>query len=310
MSAIVGGPLITYWNNPRGSVCANDVVALNEILEGAGFHDTIYLFIKSDGGSGQVSLRFVNLLRQHCRRLVALVPLECASAATMITLGADEIRMGPTAFLTAVDTSLNHALSPVDRDNDRVSVSLDELNRVIRRWRAEQHDSTENPYKSLFSYVHPLVIGAVDRAESLSVMLCRELLAYHIADEARAHEIAATLNSKYPSHSYPILLNEAAKIGLNATPLAPEVNALLLELNRLYSEMGQKATTDFDEIRAHGNEILNILEGKDMQVFYQHDKDWYYRSEERRWITMNDDSSWRSISRVGGKLRRRIVHIA
>lgn len=310
VSSLLGGPVITYWNNPRGSVCSNDVVALSEVLERLGSHETIYLFIKSDGGSGQVSLRMVNLLRQHCRNLVALVPLECASAATMITLGANRILMGPTAFLTAVDTSLNHALSPVDRDNDRVSVSLDELNRVIRLWRAEQGDSTENPYKSLFSYVHPLVIGAVDRAESLSIMLCRELLAYHIADEAKAHEIAATLNSKYPSHSYPILLNEAKKIGLNADSLPPKVNSQLLELNRLYSEMGQKATTDFDECRAHGNEILNILEGKGIQIFYQHDKDWFYRSEERRWITMNDNSSWRRIELENGKLRRGIVHIA
>lgn len=310
VSKLLGGPLITYWNNPRGSVCANDIVALNEILEKIGFHETIYLFIKSDGGSGQVSLRFVNLLRQHCKKLIALVPLECASAATMITLGADEIHMGPTAFLTAVDTSLNHALSPLDRDNDRVSVSLDELNRVIKRWRSEQHDATDNPYKTLFSYVHPLVIGAIDRAESLSMMLCRELLSYHIADEEKANEIAATLNSKYPSHNYPILLNEAVKIGIKALPLAQQINALLLELNRLYSEMGQKATTDLDEIRAHGNEILNILEGENLQVFYQHDKDWFYRSEERRWITLNDESSWRKIEKVGGKLRRSIMHIA
>lgn len=310
LSDTLGGPVITYWNNPRGSVCSSDVVALNEILKGSGVHDCIYLFVKSDGGSGQVSLRFVNLLRQHCRKLVALVPLECASAATMIALGADEIRMGPTAYLTAVDTSLNHALSPIDRDNDRVSVSLDELNRVVRRWRAEQHDATDNPYKTLFAHVHPLVIGAVDRAESLSVMLCRELLSYHIEDEARAHEIAATLNSKYPSHSYPILLKEAIKIGLKAVPLQAEVNASLLELNSLYSEMGQKATTDFSEVRAHGNEILNILEGKDLQVFYQHDKDWFYRVEERRWITMNDESSWRKVARVKGRLQRSPLHVA
>jgi hypothetical protein len=310
VSAALGGPLITYWNNPRGSVCSNDVIALYEVLERLGTHETIYLFLKSSGGSGQVSLRMVNLLRQHCKNLVALVPLECASAATMVALGANQILMGPTAYLTAVDTSLNHALSPVDRDNDRVSVSLDELNRVIRRWRSEQQDANENPYKSLFGYVHPLVIGAVDRAESLSVMLCQELLAYHIPDEKQAHQIAATLNSKYPSHSYPILLNEAQTIGLNVAPLPTEVNALLLELNRLYSEMGQKATTDFDEIRAHGNEILNILEGKDVQVFFQHDKDWFYRSEERRWITMNDNSSWRRIERLRGRMVRSVMHVA
>lgn len=310
VSNLLGGPLVTYWNSPRGSVCQNDVVALYEVLEKLGQHDTIYLFIKSDGGSGQVSLRLVSLLRQHCSNLVALVPLECASAATMITLGANQILMGPTAYLTAVDTSLNHALSPIDRDNDRVSVSLDELTRVIRLWREQQPDSTENPYKSLFAYVHPLVIGAVDRAESLSIMLCRELLAHHISDETVTNQIAATLNSKYPSHNYPILLSEAKKIGLNVAPLPPDVNALLLELNRLYSEMGQKATTDFDEIRAHGNEILNIWESKNLQVYYQQDKDWFYRSEERRWITMNDNSSWRRIARVRGKLTKSVMHIS
>lgn len=307
---LLGGPLVAYWNNPRGSVCSSDVNALYGILENIGQHETIYLFIKSDGGSGKVALRMVSLLRQHCKNLVALVPLECASAATMVTLGANKIMMGPMAYLTAVDTSLNHALSPIDRDNDRVSVSLDELTRVIRLWRAEQPDKTDNAYKSLFQYVHPLVIGAVDRAESLSIMLCRELLAYHITDESQAHTIAATLNNKYPSHSYPILLPEAQKIGLNVEPLPTAINAVLLELNRLYSEMGQKATTDFDEIRSHGNEILNILEATDIQVYFQQDKDWFYRSEERRWITLNDNSSWRCIAKRNGKLQKSIMHIA
>ncbi|MBX3587052.1 MAG: hypothetical protein KIS62_11895 [Ramlibacter sp.] len=306
----LGGPVVSYWNNPRGSVCQSDVVALYDVLARLGRHDTMYLFIKSDGGSGQVSLRLVNLLRQHCRQLVALVPLECASAATMIALGADRILMGPTAYLTAVDTSLNHALSPVDRDNDRVNVSLDELNRVIRLWRDQQGEQAENAYKSLFQYVHPLVIGAVDRAESLSIMLCRELLANHIADEAVAEQIAATLNAKYPSHSYPILLDEAVKIGLKAERMPQEVNTLLLQLNGYYSEMGQKATTDFDEIRAHGNEIVNIWEASGTQVFYQQDKDWFYRAEERRWITMNDNSGWRRIERNGSRIKRTLLHVA
>jgi len=306
----LGGPVVSYWNNPRGSVCHNDVVALYDVLGRLGQHETIYLFLKSDGGSGQVSLRLVNLLRQYCRELVALVPLECASAATMIALGADRILMGPTAYLTAVDTSLNHALSPLDRDNDRVNVSLDELNRVIRLWRAEQGDTAENPYKALYQYVHPLVIGAVDRAESLSIMLCRELLAYHVDDAQRAEHIAATLNSKYPSHSYPILLDEAVKIGLKAERMPAEVNRLLLALNGCYSEMGQKATTDFDELRAHGNEIVNIWEAEGLQVFYQQDKDWFYRADERRWITMNDNSSWRRIERIGERIKRSLLHIA
>ena len=72
----LGGPLVAYWNGPRGSVCHSDVGALYQVISRLGHHEVIYLFLKSDGGSGQVSLRHVNLLRQHSKRLVALVPLE------------------------------------------------------------------------------------------------------------------------------------------------------------------------------------------------------------------------------------------
>jgi len=304
------GTFISYWNNPRGSVCQNDVLAFYELLEQLGKKERIYLFLKSDGGLGRASLRIVNLIRKYCKELVALVPLECASAATMIALGADEIRMGPMAFLTAVDTSLTHDLSPIDRDNNRVSVSLNELTRVIRLWRNEKSDKDSNPYQALFQYVHPLVIGAVDRAESLSIMLCKELLSYHISDESKAEEISSILNSRYPSHSYPILLEEAQKIGLKAKNMARDTNTLLFELNSLYSEMGQKATTDFNESSAHGNEILNILETGDLQVYFQQDKDWFYRSEERRWIIMNDNSSWRKIYKKDGEIIKTVIHIA
>jgi hypothetical protein len=249
-------------------------------------------------------------LRQYCQEVIAVIPLECASAATMITLGANEIQMGPMAYLTPVDTSLTHSLSPIDRDNDRVSVSLDELTRVVRLWQDQNKDSTGNPYQELFQYVHPLVIGAVDRAESLSIMLCKELLAYHIKDEVEADKIANALNARYPSHGYPILFEEAKRIGLRVNRLTPEINTLLLELNELYSEMGQRATTDFDDTHAHGNEILNIWESTGVLVYYQQDKDWFYRTEERRWISLNDISRWRRVMKVGNREERSILHIS
>lgn len=306
----LGGTLVTYFNNPRGSVCHDDVLALFELLEKIGHQKTIYLFIKSSGGNGQASLRIVNLLRQYCDEVVAVIPLECASAATMIALGANAIHMGPMAYLTPVDTSLTHALSPIDRDNDRVSVSLDELTRVVRLWQSQRSDQNENPYQQLFQHVHPLVIGAVDRAESLSIMLCKELLAYHITEESKQSDIANALNAKYPSHGYPILFEEAKRIGLKVSHLSPEINTLLLELNELYSEMGQRATTDFDDTHAHGNEILNIWESTGVLVYYQQDKDWFYRTEERRWISLNDNSSWRRIAKVGNRTEKSILHIA
>lgn len=307
---ILGAPFLTYWNSHRGSVCGNDVIAFYELLEKIGSQEKIFLFIKSDGGDGEASLRIINLIRQYCDNITALIPLDCESAATMIAIGSNEIRMGPMAHLTAVDTSLTHRLSPIDkRNNQKVGVSLDEVNRVIKLWNNEREEESQNPYSELYQYIHPLVIGAVDRADSLSVMLCEELLSYHMNDKEKIKEIANILNTKYPSHSYPILMREAKRIGLNVLNMRPEVHSLLLELNELYSEMGQQATTDFSEIKSHSNEILNILETADLQVYFQNDKDWFYRSEERRWVTMNDNSNWRKMFQQNGKIKKSIFHI-
>ena len=300
---------LTYWNSPNGSICTNDVAGLYGVLQAVGESDRACVFIKSDGGSGQVSLRMVNLLRQFSKKLTALVPLECQSAATMLALGADEIRMGPLAHLSAVDTSLTHDLSPIDRDNDRVSVSQDELARVIKLWQREESDQDTNPYAALFTHVHPLVIGAVDRSSALSTKLCLEILSFHMQDLAKAESISESLNSNYPSHSYPITLKEARRIGLNAGPLDPEINSMLFELNGIYSEMGQRALTDYDEYNYHDNSILNIIEGRNVQIYFQNDKDWHYRKEERRWISMNDRSHWKRVEMIKGKPVTSVLHI-
>lgn len=310
ISEHLDGVLIAYWNGPGGNVCDNDVIAIYEMLERIGKTEKIYLFIKSRGGNGKSSLRIINLLRQYTKNLVAIVPLECESAATMIALGANEIQMGPMAYLSAVDTSLIHDLSPIDRDNYRVSVSLDELKRIIKLWRDEKNAQSSNPYESLFQHIHPLVIGAVDRADSLSIMLCKEILLYHMGDPAKAEKIANILNSKYPSHSYPILFDEAKNIGLNVNPLDHKIHDKLLELNETYAEMGQKAITDFSEIRYHSNQILNIIETTDVQMYYQVDKDFFYRPQERRWSAMNDKSCWRKCESINGEVRKTRMHIA
>jgi Serine dehydrogenase proteinase len=305
----LGHGLITYWNSPNGSICDNDVTGLYGILRSIGVSNRLSVFIKSDGGSGQASLRMVHLLRQYVGVLTALVPLDCESAATMLALGADEIRMGPLAHLSAIDTSLTHDLSPIDRDNDRVSVSQDELHRVVRLWRQQSKTESTNPYECLFSHVHPLVIGAVDRSSALSTKLCVEILSYHMKNSRKARSISNILNSGYPSHGYPITLREAKRIGLNAVPLEEEINRLLFELNEVYSEMGQRASTDFDERNSHDNSIINIIEGRGTQIFFRNDKDWHYRTEERRWVSLNDRSCWRKVEMARGKPLASIFHM-
>lgn len=299
--------ILSYWNSVNGAICQNDVNSFYEIIKDWPLQDKIYLFIKSDGGNGKASLRIINLLREHTKKLIVLIPGECSSAATMLALGSDEIHMGPLAFLSAVDTSLTHDLSPVDKDNSLVSVSQDELTRVLKLW--NEANKSENPYTSLYQHIHPLVFGALDRASSLSIKLCSDILSYHMNDKEKAGEISIKLNSNYPSHSYPILKKEAKEIGLNVKVLDKDLNDLLFELNNLYSKMAQKAVTDYDENNYHDNEIRNVIEAEGIQIYYQVDKDWYYRNDERRYIPMNDNSSWYKLKGTPEKFESKVFEI-
>lgn len=301
LESTLNGDFLVYWVSDNSRISQDDVIAFYKLLKNRSRSRRMYLFLKSDGGSGQGALRITNLLRQYYDELFALIPLDCASAATMLALGADVILMGPLAYLSAIDTSITHDLSPIDKDNDRVSVSQNELDRVIRLWEQSKQPNDSNPYDKLYTFIHPLVFGSVDRASSLSIKLTTEILSYHMKDLQAAEKISNHLNSDYPSHGYPITFREAQRIGLKAEPLDETINDQLLHLNELYAEMAQRAYTDFDELNYHDNEILKIVEMNGLQLFYQKDKDLHYRIEERRWVSTNDESSWRMISEVDGK---------
>lgn len=66
------------------------------------------IVIKSHGGDIESAVRLVHPLRRYIKHLTAVVFSECASAATIVVLGADQIKMGPLGYLTPIDTSLSH----------------------------------------------------------------------------------------------------------------------------------------------------------------------------------------------------------
>ncbi len=310
IQGMIDGTFLTYWTSEYGAICGNDVQAMYEALRVVKPRERISLFVKSDGGDGQSALRLIYLLREYVAHLTVVAPLECASAATMLALGADEIQMGPLAFLTPIDTSLEHSMGPVDPRNETAYVGQDEVQRVLNLWAKHSPQADINPFQELYKYLHPLVIGAVDRATSLSIRLCTEILRYHMKGVQDAERIANALNSQYPAHEYPITPREARELGLNVKNLAPELNDVLLELNHLYSEMGQRAVTDFDEHNYHNNEIVNIIEGPGIQLHFQNDKDWHYRKEERQWVSLHVESCWYRCVMKNGRMRQSRLYMS
>jgi ClpP class serine protease len=310
IEVMLDGDFLSYWISESGSLVEEDVIVFHRILAEQARRPRLYFLLKSNGGQGTGALRIINLLRHYYEHIIALVPLDCASAATMLALGCDEIRMGPLAYLSAIDTSITHQLSPIDHKyNDKVSVSQNELDRVLRLWDAKRQPNDTNPYRDLYAYLHPLVFGAVDRASSLSIKITSEILSYHMTDEQKIKTISEHLNADYPAHSYPITSREAKKIGLHVNDLDENLNSALLRLNDCYSETAQNAHTDYDELNYHDNEILKIIELKGQKCYFQTQKDWHYLTEERRYISLNDESSWKISIAQGRGIAEKRFHI-
>ena len=333
ISDILECPILAYFKPSGTSIWSKDLYAIWEALKHIGKVEKLAVYVRSDGGSGMISLRIINLLRFFAKEIIILAPSECASAATMLALGCDEIYLGPLSSLSAVDSSLIHPLSPVDKQDNPVSVSQDELWRVLRLWTEYEEQQgvaikpsevaeedlqlgfkktsgksfdfmdtgkkellkdseTENPYKYLYKYIHPLVFGAIDRSRSLSIQLCKEILEYHMTDKTKIEYISQRLNNDYPSHSYPITMKEAEKIGLNVKLISEEIQDILNRLQLIYGEMTDEMITDYDNNSYHNQSVYSIIETGGVQVFYQYELDKFYRENEKRYINLNDHSSW------------------
>jgi hypothetical protein len=287
-------PVIAYWGAANTNICDNDVVVLHELLKRRGRMKRLGFVIKSGGGFVVSALKIVHLLRQYADEVVALLPLECASAATIVALGCNRIVMTPISYLTPIDSSLTHQLSPVDEiNNARVSVSSDELRRIVDLWRKLERDNHPNAYEEVFKYIHPLVIGAIDRSMSLSMKVCMEALAYHATDMEEAERICRSLNYDYPAHSYPITSQEALRMGLTVERASTRIDDLLSALNLAYSDMAQSAITDIDPANYQDNTIVSVVETGGCQIYWQNDRLQNYIAAERRWQTLNNRSSWR-----------------
>src|SRR6266853_184066 len=71
---------------------------------------TLEILIHSTGGHSSVSYRLAQYFRRHCKQLNILVPIMAKSAATLLSLNADQIFMGEFAELGPLDTQLRDDL--------------------------------------------------------------------------------------------------------------------------------------------------------------------------------------------------------
>ena len=126
--------VITYLTSDRpGPVNARvamDIIPIvSKQLQAIGKTENIDLFLYSSGGDTMVPWRLVSMIREYCDKFSVLVPYKAHSAATMISLGADEIVMSDLSELSPIDPSTANVFNPPDPQNpqNKIPISVEDV---------------------------------------------------------------------------------------------------------------------------------------------------------------------------------------
>lgn len=99
--------LIAYvakLGSPNPAISSDDIAPFGSMLSATGEVDNLDLMIHSPGGNGVVAEKIVDMCRRYCKKQFrVIVPNMAKSAATLISLGADEVVMGYCSELGPID---------------------------------------------------------------------------------------------------------------------------------------------------------------------------------------------------------------
>jgi hypothetical protein len=238
---------------------------------------TVDLWLNSPGGSARSAYKIALLLRSIACRVRVVIPDYAKSAATLLSLVADEIYMGPAAELGPLDVQLDYEKSPGMRVSalDRIG-NLNQITEAAReivlglggevRYKTRlgrgetvsvMADLASSLLKPLVSQVDPTILHQSNRMLKEAADYGKRLM---LTREACPRELAMSLPDRltkdYPTHGYAISLDEAAELGLPVKPIAEY-------------EFFEQVIACYDENRASGTdviEVLNVIEIADLAV--------------------------------------------
>lgn len=146
---------------------------IHEHLMRIGKQETIELYLYSPGGITIVGYALVNLIREFCNEFNVIIPFKALSCATLNSLGPNELIMTPMGQLAPIDPSVRHPLGPVIQilgqpAGQIVAVNVEDVNTFVdlaeKEIRLNNEESMKKIFELLGTKIHPLALGAVQRA--------------------------------------------------------------------------------------------------------------------------------------------------
>jgi ClpP class serine protease len=134
--ALRGRPLIAYVTSLRPNVFGMmEPDALSSIIsrvQAVPKTDAeVDFLIVSDGGDGMMASRTVNILREKFKKFSVLVPYAAFSAATLLSLGADEIITRPFSDLGPWDPQFSETMPTKSGQQETSRFSAEDIRRYF-----------------------------------------------------------------------------------------------------------------------------------------------------------------------------------
>ncbi len=266
--------VVVYFTGDRqpiGSRIAEDAVRplYEHLLALAGAppaRKRIDLFLYSRGGDVSVPWRIVTMFREFCEELCVLIPYKAHSAATMISLAADEIVMGKKAELSPIDPTLVRAVAG-GATVPPPEISVEDVSSYISfmRERANINDQAAlaQVVSQLASHLTPLTLGSVNRQYSHIRLVARKLLTSRKEkiEEGKIGTIIDALTEKMYSHGHAIGRREASELGLPVNKPDDKLETLMWSLYEKYESWLQlNEPIDPEELLSRENKEEHIEE--------------------------------------------------
>jgi hypothetical protein len=230
--------VITYVTSDRANLSvpiAADVISIiNEHILSLTPEERkkIDLFIYSRGGQADVPWALVSMFREYVEdgSFNVLIPYRAHSAATVISLGADEIVMTKKSELGPIDATMGTGpYNPQENGtNQRLPIAVEDVTgyfSLMEKIGCERPDEKMKGFELITKHVHPLALGTVNRLLEETKLVAFRLLSTRkqAFREEKNHEIIKKLSSEVYSHNHAICRNEARKyIGLSQVINAEE----------------------------------------------------------------------------------------
>lgn len=243
--------VITYITSDRqgpvGARIAMDIIpVMSKQLRKIGKTKNIDLFLFSSGGDTMVPWRIVSMIREYCDKFSVLIPHKAHSAATMISLGADEIIMTDLSEISPIDPSTANVFNPQDPNNpqNRIPISVEDVMAFFDLAKNKFGIKSDEDLTKIFNkfieanpQIHPLALGNVNRTHNLIRQLARRLLKSHNSpmEEDEIEQIVDYFTEKLYSHQYFVGRKEAREdLGLKTVVYADDL--LAKAITELYEE--------------------------------------------------------------------------